>query len=314
MHEAPPVPAPEHSGPGKSLALAALIVAIVGLIVAAIPFATFGSGLFLLTAVVLAIISLARRSLGKGISIAAIAVSVVGWVLSLIMIFVSIGLTAGAARDAINDASTGAAAADPAEEESEVPAEAPAAAEDLVVVESAYGRGTSDSWWYTVIIDNPNPDHVFDFAEITVEAMGADGNILDSSSDYRTVLAGRTAVSGTFYSVGTAEIASLEIRAPQASSALSAAANETGVFSIEGLAASSDSYSTDVRGMIGADFAEEQEYVEVVVVARNSAGQIIGSEFTYVERLPADGTKVQFEATFFDVLPADTIYEAYAAL
>ncbi len=300
---------------GGGLSLAALIVAIVGLIVAAIPFATFGSGAFLVTAVVLAIVALIRRSAGKGRSIAALAVAVAGWVLSVVMIFVSIGIAGGAARDAINEATTGTGPAVTTEDDAEQD-DAPAAADaqDLVIVETAFGRDLADTWWYTVILDNPNPDHVFDFAEITVEAIGADGAILDSSSDYRTVLAGRTAVTGSFLSIGTTEIASLEVRAPEASSALSSAADETGVFSVEGLSASSDSYSTAVRGMVGADFENKQELVEVVVVARNGAGQIIDSGFDLVDRLPADGTKVQFEVTFFDVLPGDTTYEAYPAL
>jgi hypothetical protein len=39
-----------------------------------------------------------------------------------------------------------------------------------------------------------------------------------------------------------------------------------------------------------------------------------GAESAYIDRLPVDGGKVQFEARFLKVLPADTTFEAFAAL
>jgi hypothetical protein len=162
-------------------------------------------------------------------------------------------------------------------------------------------------------VDNPNEDYIFDFANVDVEALDASGTILDSSSNYRTILAGRTAISGTFLSVGDGEITELDVRGPDATAATRSPAGETGSFSIDDLTPTTDAYSTTVRGTVSATFENEQELVEIVVIARDAAGAVIGAEWAYIDRLPVGGT-VQFETRFLDPLPADTVYEAYAAL
>lgn len=77
------------------------------------------------------------------------------------------------------------------------PEPAAAAIQELAVVETAFGKYIeSDTWWYAVVLENPNADHVFPMAGITVEAVDASGVILDSGEDYTTVLQGRTVVVG----------------------------------------------------------------------------------------------------------------------
>jgi hypothetical protein len=127
-----------------------------------------------------------------------------------------------------------------------------------------------------------------------------------------TLLSGEHALAGTFYQAGTEEIVELSVRGPKANEAISSPADETGSYTFEEVTAVADTYSTTVSGIISGTFAEEQTLVEVTVVARNAAGEIIGADFTYVDRLPVDG-KVRFEVSFLlDVLPADATYEVYA--
>lgn len=201
----------------------------------------------------------------------------------------------------------------PAEESPEP--EAPEV-QELVVVNSAFGQASYDptSWWYVAIMENPNPAHVFSFAEIDVEAYGADGVLLDTGTDYVEILPGQFAVTGTFINVGSNVIDRIEVRGPTADAAAPAPKEGVGTFTVTDLVPVTDDYSTTVGGNLTATFAEEQELVNVVVVASNPAGAIIGAEMTYVERMPADGTPVRFEARFFDPLPADTVYTAYARL
>lgn len=186
---------------------------------------------------------------------------------------------------------------------------------DLAVVETAFGRSAYDPtvWWYVAILENPNGEFAFPSSSIDVEAVGGDGVILDTSTDYLTLLSGKSAVAGSFFNVGTNEIAALEIRGPVAASAISAPSAETGSFSVEAVEAVSDSYSTTVAGVLSGTFAEEQSLVNVVVVARNATGAIIGGERTYVERLPVEG-KVRFEVSYFQVMPGGTTYEVYPSL
>lgn len=190
-----------------------------------------------------------------------------------------------------------------------------AEAEELVVVKSAFGRTDHDNtmWWYAVVLDNPNPDWIFDFAEVTVEAIGADGTILDSGSDYLTILPGEFAVSGTFFDVGSAEIDHLDVRGPVADDAEAAPSDGVGELTVSDIDSSANEYMTTVGGILSGTFASEQELVKVVVIASNAAGEIIGADFTFVDRLPVDG-RVRFEVTFFDTFPADTGYAAYPSL
>ncbi len=188
-------------------------------------------------------------------------------------------------------------------------------ADELTVVNSGFGQNSYDdtTWWYVVVINNPNAEWLFDFAEVTIEAVGADGTILDSTSDYLTILPGDVAVSGTLFDVGTAEIDHLDVRGPVADDAESAPDDGLGAFAVSEISSTTNEYSTSVSGILTSTFAAEQENVEVVVVATAPTGAIIGAEFTYVDRLPVEG-RAQFEVTFLDPLPADTGYAAYPTL
>jgi TM2 domain-containing membrane protein YozV len=193
--------------------------------------------------------------------------------------------------------------------------EAPAV-QELAIVETAFGKDIeSDMWWYVVVLENPNPDHVFPSAGITVEALDANGTILDSGSNYTTVLQGRTVVVGDFFSVGSGTIAKLDVRGPTSAAATSSPAAETGSFTVADLATATEYGWMDVTGKVTSSFVEDQEFVTVSVIARDAAGKIVGSDFTFIERLPAGGT-AQFESSLWNVdsLPGDVTFEAFASL
>lgn len=296
------------------LAIIALALAVVGLVMAFIPFVTFFSGLFLLAGFVMGLVALiSKKQGGKGFSIAAIAVAVVGWIVSFVVTIATIGIIGQAAQEAIDDSVTDFSTSQP--DESDVP-DAASDAIDLTVVETAFGREQYDptTWWYVVIVENPNDDFVYDIASVDVEATGADGTILDTSSNYVTALSGRTAISGSFISVGQGEISSLNVLLPAASEAITSPLDETGTFVIDPITATTDDFATTATGTISGSFDTDQELVGIIVVARGADGSIIGGATTYVDRLPADGSRVQFEALFLSPLPAEATYEAYATL
>lgn len=308
------------SAPKKKnvVALVAMIVAIVGFLFACIPGAAIVGWILLPIAFVLSIVSLFLKGDRKWMGVVGLIVSIVGTIVGFVVFF---AVVANAASEAFSDSDTAIAqpadedAAPAAEDEPSDATEVSDARQDLVLVETAFGRSGFDesTWWYVAVFDNPNEDYVFSFAGIDVEALDASGTILDSSSDYRTILSGRTAVVGTFFSVGQGEIASLDVRGPEAAAATRAPNGTTGAFEITEVTPISDEWSTDVNGKVTSTFSEDQELVSVVVVARDASGAIIGAESGYIDRLPTGGT-TQFEVTFFDPLPGDTTYEAYAVL
>ncbi len=166
-----------------------------------------------------------------------------------------------------------------------------------------------------MVLENPNADYVFPSAGITVEAVDANGVILDSGIDYTTILQGRTVVVGDFFGIGSGTIAKLDVRGPTSAAATSSPAAETGSFSVSELATAAEYGWMDVTGKVTSTFSEDQDLVTVSVIARDAAGKIVGGDFTFIDRLPAGGT-AQFESSLWNVenLPGDVRFEAFASL
>ncbi|WP_309135716.1 DUF4190 domain-containing protein [Cellulomonas sp.] len=306
---------------GKGFAITALVLSLVALALSWVPIVNNVAAVLAVVALVFGVIALVgavrKGRPGKGMAIASLVVSVVAFVLVLVtqaaysraidefVEGVEDGMTEpldGTGSEATT-APEESAAAEPAAEEA-------AAAQDVVLVDVAFGQRAHDptTWWYVAIVENPNPTHVFPFADFTVEAVGADGTILDSSPDYRTMLPGRTALSGVFLEVGGNAVDHVDVRGPVGADAV--AAEEVGAFAVAELAATSDEWSTTVGGTLSSDFADEQSNVGVTVVATAPDGRILGAEWTLVDRLPVGG-QARFETRFPEPLPADTTYTAY---
>jgi hypothetical protein len=183
----------------------------------------------------------------------------------------------------------------------------PAGAQDLAIAEKAYGRD-GDTYWYAVILNNPNKDYVFDSASIDVEAVAKDGTILDSDSNYTVLLSGKTAITGMFFDIGSEKIDHLEVRGPTASSATYSALSDTGSFTIGGVKTTKDDYVTKVSGTLTSTFSDEQESVKVVVLGRKG-GKIVAADTTYVDRIPSGG-KARFEVSVFEA-PSGLKWSAY---
>jgi len=308
--------------PGKKnvVALIAMIVAIVGFIFACVPGALIVGWILLPIAFVLSIVSLFLKGGRKWMGIVGLVVSIIGTIVGFIVFFAVVATAFDQSFDDAFSPETGVT-------ESAEQAEGAAAGEtddaqqpsdtrkEMALLETAFGQNSLDSgtWWYVAIFENPNQDYIFPTAGLSVEALDAQGTILDSSSEYRTILSGKSAVAGSFYSTGDGKISEIELRGPAATDATRSPASETGSFAISDVVPTTDSYSTSVHGKVSSSFSDDQDLVQVIVVARDSSGKIIGAEAGYVERLPTGGT-AQFEVTFFDPLPAGTKYEAYAAL
>lgn len=288
-YSAPPpaaVAAPtDPAAPGKKnvVALIAVIVAVVGFVFACIPGALIVGWILLPIAFVLSIVSLFLKGERKWMGIAGLAVSIVGTIVGFIVFF---AVVATAFDESFDDAfSPKTSVTEPAEQavadEEEASADEPAdTREEMALLETAFGQSSLDStpWWYVAIFENPNQDYIFPNSGLSIEALDGEGTILDSSSEYRTILSGKSAVAGTFFSVGDGKISTVELRGPSATDATRSPASETGAFATTDVVPTTDSYSTSVHGKVTSSFSEDQELVQIVVVARDGAGKIIGAE------------------------------------
>lgn len=300
----------------KTLAIIGLIAAGLGFVLAFIPFVTWFSGLPLLAGFVIALIALLRKNQGgNGLSIAALVISVVGWIVSVVMTIVSFAIVADGANSSIFDGPDTSASEAPFDDEEDEASDPDFAAEELVIAESAFGRTSYDpeTWWYAVVIENPNADYIFE-TYLDVEALGADGVVLDSVSEYPTILSGQVAIAGLFTAVGTGEITELDVVGLDDADAYETPFDETGSFVVSDLASASDGSSTTVTGTVSGDFEGDMELVSVVVLVRSASGAIIEAEYTYVDLVPSDGTPVPFEAVFYEEFPAGTTFEALPTL
>ncbi|WP_211195970.1 NINE protein [Agromyces sp. H66] len=286
-----------------------------------------GLGVWALVDLILVLAGAQRDKLGRPLEGYA-KYRTMAWIVTGVVLVVSLVINGVNAANRAGDASSAApqpAAAAPADREEGDEPEADAApapepakpsVQELSVVETAFGKDLdSDMWWYAVVLDNPNPDHVFPSAGITIEAVDANGVILDSGSEYTTILQGRTVVVGDFFSVGSGTIAKLDVRGPTSAAATSSPAAETGSFSVSDIATAQEYGWLDVTGKVTSTFDEDQELVTVAVIARDAAGTIVGSDFAFIDRLPAGGT-AQFESSFWNVenLPEGVTFEAFASL
>ena len=119
------------------------------------------------------------------------------------------------------------------------------------VTEVAFGPESDDSWWYAVVIDNPNPDYVFD-TYFDVHLIGADGATIETSPEFAALLPGRTVLVGTVYDIGDNEIADIQVDLPEASEATLLPGAEVGSFTIDDVVAESDGARPESRVFLAA--------------------------------------------------------------
>lgn len=202
----------------------------------------------------------------------------------------------------------------PASQPTPRPTPIPQATAQPLVVEDygfTYFPGSTEFTQYAVVISNPNPDtFVAEFVDVNITFYDDDGTVVASESETITqALPGQTnAVGGAGFPEG--EATSMEVAIDYDWEEIDF---DVGEFILSNLKTTSDRYSTSTRGVITSTFEEKQEDVEVIVVWRDSAGRILGGDFTYVDFVNA-GQKVSFEVTALDRIRGIDQTEAYANL
>lgn len=170
--------------------------------------------------------------------------------------------------------------------------------QELSVVETYFWPSDDyERWYFVAYLENPNEEFAWIFEGFEFEAFDSDGILLDSSSEYATILPNSTEVFyGYWFDIGNNIVTEMSVRGSANGSLLD---STPGFFEVDSIEYSNERFSSEVSGVITSNFSEDQESVEVVAVVRDSAGAILTADSSYVSRVPSGG-KARFEITFFD--------------
>ena len=321
---AAPLPPPAPGAPRRAdrrpatLATVALILAIAGAVFALLPVLGLLTVPLLVAALVCALIALiSARHGGTGRSIAALAVSCLGGAIAIGSLAVTV-LLGGLGGWGPAQSSPGSVAPHDGRDIAPHPGEDAVAGADqeLRVLESAVGRAAYDegTWWYTVIIDNPNPDAVFAGTDVLVDLIGTDGVVLDTVAEYVSIHPGVSAITGVFFDQ-PADISVTGVRAelPPAADGWIVPTEQLGTLVASDVRLTTTAGATTVTGTVTSTFLQPPTYAGLTVVLRDASGAIVAAEWTYLEDT-RHGAPADFEVWFPDPVPADATVEVYPSL
>ncbi|MCR6711977.1 MAG: DUF4190 domain-containing protein [Demequina sp.] len=301
---APPAPYGYSTSPSGSqkqgLAITALVLGIVGLVSGWLPVWGVLVGVL---AVVFGGFAVAKKQ-SKPMAISGIVMGVVSIVMSaIVLVFIVIGMRAY--EDGADDWFTYGPVASGGEMTlGPEPVDGGLAVADYAFAPNSWDEGTT---WFVVILDNPS-SNPYPSAQLTVNALDASGNVIDSYWTYQALPSGESAIAGSFYELEGAEVDTLQVVGPDANGLASEPAS--GTLTVSNMTATSDDLFTTVTGTVTSSFTEEVLSPTVTVVARDASGEIIGAAPGWSDTLDP-GQSVPFDAMFYEVMPEGTVYEAY---
>lgn len=247
-------------------------------------------------------------------------------VLGAVIVLAVIGYLAGGG-DPVADTPTASdetprptptATARPSARQTARPTATPLARADLVLADSgftAFGAG-DDYGSYAVIVENPNEEWVAQRVDIQVTFYDAAGVILGVENEFLFAIlpGGRGALGRTAFDAGTATRMEVNIQQPGEANWIKVEPASTGGYTFENVNTSRDEFGGHTTtGVIRSSFEADQENVEVVAVYRNSAGAIVGGDFTFVDLVPGEGQST-FEVNTFVTFGDLAQTEMYADL
>tara|TARA_B110000503_G_scaffold143039_1_gene242235 strand:+ start:1728 stop:2474 length:747 start_codon:yes stop_codon:yes gene_type:complete len=175
-----------------------------------------------------------------------------------------------------------------------------------VVEESFWPSDDLDYWNYLVLIENSNETFAWLSESFVVEAFDADGVLLDSDSNYSSLLPASTlALTGRFRDVGSSTISELSVRTVE-TGVDTTSLGEIGNVTFSEVEWVNERSSAVVSGIATSTFEEDQDYVSVVIVVRDENGEVVDADYAIIERLPG-GSKARFEESFYDLKITSTM-------
>lgn len=188
--------------------------------------------------------------------------------------------------------------------------------QDLIVSESGYYADDYNGYNYAAIIENPNTQWAAENITLTVTGRDADGNVVDSQSDYTTLLFadGKTAICGTFYPPEAVADIDFSVSVPSSGWQQEELTMEefTSVLTVDSINDSVGSYGDvtfagEVTNSADGDFSSTR----VNIVLRDFDGNITGGYFTYLDSELAAGATKSFSISTIGAAPSYETIEAY---
>ena len=297
-------PPPRPSTP-QGAAIAALVVGIIGVLTGWLPAWGVAIGI---AAIILGVIALAKKQ-SKGMAVSGLVMGVISIIESVIIIIVIVA-SANSFNDDyyLDDDYHPSFDAD----SGEVVTFGTEPIDGIYISDQAFGlEPTGDNvWWYVVYLDNPSD---VDYApiDIEVDALAADGSIIESESNYLDLPSGKSALFGNFWNVGEQTIDSIRVTGPVPSDVIDYLPE--GDLTFTDLKVLTDDYSTSVAGTITSHLSAKIYGGVITVVARDAEGTIIGGANLFFQEMEP-GQAVSGEAHFFYPLPRDAKFEFVASV
>ncbi|CAN5765482.1 hypothetical protein BH23CHL7_BH23CHL7_05010 [soil metagenome] len=179
---------------------------------------------------------------------------------------------------------------------------------DIEIVEFGFTR-VKDNASFAVIVRNPNPaTYVADSVPLQFTFYDDDGPLSTEEGYVSYVLPGQvTATSGTAYEVGRPTRMEVRIGSVRWTEVDFA----PGRFEISDVRTRDQQYGGHrTTGTITSEFQSRQEFIRIVAVYRNAAGEVIGGDFTFLDFLDPESEAV-FEISTFEDLPGLDATEIY---
>jgi hypothetical protein len=184
---------------------------------------------------------------------------------------------------------------------------------DLKLVDYGFTPDSeSDGASYAVIIANPNETWVPNFVTVTITFFDSGGDVVTTTDEVLyTVLPGKAAVAGGSFD-GVPARMKVKISRLDESDWEEIERGSLGHYEFSRVKTVREQYGGHrTTGLISGTFKDDQDSVEVTCVYYNSADDILGGEFTYVDQVTADD-EAAFEMTSYQTFPDLSKTKCYA--
>jgi hypothetical protein len=161
----------------------------------------------------------------------------------------------------------------------------PSGTEELRLVQYGYGVDQFSSS-YALILENSNPDYALIYTQYYVSAYDEEGYVVNTTwSSVGLILPGQTLATSASGSLPqNATIARMDVQVMVTEYRKMDAVS---LFTTENAKFTGDQYSKKITGVVVSPYDHDVPNVNVVAVGYDSAGNIIGSGYTWLDFVPA---------------------------
>lgn len=178
------------------------------------------------------------------------------------------------------------------------PTPTPEPRDDLVIVESGftYFPGDTEYVQYAIVFENPNPSEwVAERTSVTITWYDSGGGVAGSEQANLSLgLPGqRVALGGVSFDIASPAEMDVQFRVGD----WTHVDFTPGQFTFSGVTTTNEQFGgSTTKGIIHSSFDMDQEFVSIIAVYKNAAGNVLGGDSGYAQFVPAGG-QVGFEVS-----------------